>query len=322
MSKRRVLVTGGAGFIGNALVRALLKAGHQVAVLDNMSRGDSNRLEGVSSEIDFFSGDIRDAETVQEACRGRDIVCHLAYINGTKFFYEKPDLVLDVAVRGMLNVMDACRAHSVADLILASSSEVYQSPPLTPTPESVPLIVPDPLNPRYSYGGGKLICELMTLHGAARHMNRVVIFRPHNVYGSDMGYEHVIPELAMRAARLCAKMPSDSAIDFAIKGDGNQTRAFVHVQDFTDGLMKVIEQGGHKEIYHIGNPEEISIAELARKIVACFGCKANIIPGAAPAGETARRAPDISKLRALGYYPRIPLAQGLGDVVRWYAERI
>ncbi len=322
MDVRRVLVTGGAGFIGNALVRALLNAGHQVAVLDNLSRGASKRLDDISSDIEFFTGDIRDSETVQDACRGRDTVCHLAYINGTKFFYEKPDLVLDVAVRGMLNVMDACGAQDVKDFILASSSEVYQSPPLVPTPEAVPLVVPDPLNPRYSYGGGKLICELMALHWASRFMNRVVVFRPHNVYGPDMGHEHVIPELATRAAKLCADATRVDPIDFKIKGDGGQTRAFVHISDFTIGLMKVIEHGQHKEIYHIGNPEETSIADLARKIIAVFGRTPNIIPGQTPAGETSRRVPDISKLRALGYEPRISLDQGLSEVVRWYAERI
>ena len=133
-----------------------------------------------------------------DAARGVDSILHLAYVNGTEFFYSKPALVLDVGVRGMINVLDACRRHGIRELVLASSSEVYQTPPSIPTPENVPLSVPDPLNPRYSYGGGKIICELMAINYGRQDFDRVLIFRPHNVYGPDMGWEHVLPQFALR----------------------------------------------------------------------------------------------------------------------------
>jgi dTDP-glucose 4,6-dehydratase/UDP-glucose 4-epimerase len=134
ISGRRFLVTGGAGFVGSALTKALAAAGAYVRVLDNESRGSARRLAG--TVVDLVTGDIRDPQTVRDAVRGVDAVCHLAYINGTEFFYEKPELVLDVAVRGMLNVLDACIHEGVRELALASSSEVYQTPDRIPTDES------------------------------------------------------------------------------------------------------------------------------------------------------------------------------------------
>lgn len=317
MSKK-YLVTGGSGFLGAALVTKLVNQGHRIRVLDDNSRGAPRRLQAVAHDIEFISGDVRDGETVCKAAAGMESILHLAAVNGTEFFYSKPEVVLDVAIRGMLAVVDACRANGIGNLAVASSSEAYQSPPLVPTPETVPLVVPDVKNPRYSYGGGKIASELIAMNYGRNGFSRVVVFRPHNVYGPDMGWEHVIPQLCLRA-HAAAKGKSGGRIPFPILGSGTQTRSFVHVDDFTDGLIRVIEEGEHLGIYHIGNDEEKTIADLARMIVAQYGCRADIIPGEAPAGETNRRCPDISKLRALGYSPMISLAEGLPAVAQWYA---
>jgi nucleoside-diphosphate-sugar epimerase len=316
---RRYLVTGGTGFLGSALVRRLVASDHSVRVLDNNSRGSTRRLADYAGRFEMVEADVRDARAVRDAAAGVDRVVHMAAINGTEFFYQKPEAVLDVALRGMLSVVDACRAQAIGDLVVASSSEVYQTPPVVPTPEEVPLVVPDVLNPRYSYGGGKLVSELIALNYGRTGFERVVIFRPHNVYGPDMGWEHVIPQLALRAAER-TRGPKGRTVDFPIQGNGKQTRAFVHIDDFTDGLLRVIEHGEHRAIYHIGNDEEVTIGDLACRIVEVFGCKAHLVPTEAPAGGTDRRCPDITRLRALGYAPRINLSDGLPDVVRWYAD--
>ena len=192
------LVTGGTGFIGAALVRALVSRGDRVRSLDNGSRGAVHRLGDSVSKVELVNGDIRDAAAVTGAMQGTERVVHLAYVNGTEHFYKRPELVLDVAVKGIVNVIDACISSGVQELVLASSSEVYQSPPQVPTDETAPLSVPDPHNPRYSYGGGKIISELMALNYGRRHIPRVLVFRPHNVYGPDMGEEHVIPQFVAR----------------------------------------------------------------------------------------------------------------------------
>ena len=318
MSAKRVLVTGGTGFIGAALVKGLLETGHEVRVLDNNSRGSMRRLDAVAGDFDLHCGDIRDARSVTAAMNGMDAVCHLAYINGTEFFYQRPDEVLDVAIRGMLNVLDACCSEDVGELVLASSSEVYQTPPAVPTGESVPLSVPDVLNPRYSYGGGKILCELMAVNYGRRYLDRVLIFRPHNVYGPDMGWEHVIPQFARRMAELSGS--ESDPLPFPIQGNGRQTRAFVYISDFTDGLLRVIGRGEHLGIYHIGTDHEVTIAEVAHEVAACYGRRIDIVPGEEPAGATPRRCPDISKLRELGYEPCVSLGEGVEKTVGWYRE--
>lgn len=317
MSVKRYLVTGGSGFIGSALVKRLVADGHSVRVLDNNSRGSAARLAGISNDIDFVEADIRDPEVVSKAVQGMDGVFHLAYVNGTEFFYDRPELVLEIGVKGMVNVLDACKEHDVRELVLASSSEVYQTPPSVPTAEAVPLSVPDPLNPRYSYGGGKIISELMTINYGRKFFDRATIFRPHNVYGPDMGWEHVLPHFALRMNRLVAENPA-GPIPFAIQGDGSETRAFVFIDDFIDGVMLMAEKGEHLGIYHIGTQEEVSIADVARTMAGHFGRDIELVPGDLLEGGTLRRCPDISKLRALGYDPKVTLADGLPKLAEWY----
>lgn len=318
MQGKRYLVTGGSGFLGSALVHRLVRDGHRVRVLDNHFRGAMRRLEGVASKIEMFEGDIRDPAAVDRACEGIDSVCHLAYVNGTELFYTRPDLVLDVGVRGMINVIDAAAKHRVGELVLASSSEVYQTPPTVPTDERVPMVVPDVHNPRYSYGAGKLISEMMALHWAAKSIPRVLVFRPHNAYGPDMGFGHVIPQLSVRLAELAQN--SRGVIDLPIEGNGTETRAFVFVDDLIDGVMAIIARGENGGIYHVGTDVETSIRDLALQIGAAMNRDVRIVAGPLKPGGTLRRCPDISALRALGYTPRVNLLDGLKRTVPWYVQ--
>jgi nucleoside-diphosphate-sugar epimerase len=320
MSDIKILVTGGSGFIGSGLVKALLRAGCAVRVFDDNSRGHPRRLAEVKNDIEFVAGDIRDAAAVEAACRGVGEVHHLAFVNGTEFFYKQPDLVLDVGVRGMLNVIDACRKHGVGNLILASSSEVYQTPPQIPTDERAPLTVPDVQNPRYSYGAGKLISEVLAVNFGRKYFERVLIFRPHNVYGPDMGGEHVIPQLALRLNALATRQPA-GRLRFEIQGTGQETRSFCFIDDLVEGVMVMRDKGEHLGIYHIGTTEEVAIADLARRIAAHAERDIELVPGPAQPGGTPRRCPDISKLEKLGYKPRVPLARGLPPTLDWYWQQ-
>ena len=317
MSARRILVTGGSGFVGSALVKALVRQGQSVRVLDDNSRGAPHRLKDVERDIELITGDVRDAAAVDAAMRGMEEVHHLAFVNGTATFYSAPDFVLDVGVKGMVNVIDCGRRHGVGTLILASSSEVYQSPPKVPTDETAPLVIPDPLNPRLSYAAGKIISEMMAINAGRKHFERVLIFRPHNVYGPDMGNDHVIPQFALRLKEAMAKSAS-GAVAFPIQGSGTETRSFCHIDDLIAGVLVMRERGEHLGIYHIGTPEEISIAELARRMAAIAGREIAIEPSAVLPGSTPRRCPDISKLAALGYRPRVALDAGLPPVLKWY----
>ncbi len=318
LAGKHYLVTGGTGFIGAGLVKGLIAAGASVRVFDNNSRGSKEKLKGGGENAELIVGDIRDKDAVADVMRDVDGVCHLAYINGTEFFYSKPETVLEVAVKGMMNVIDACVKHGVPELVLFSSSEVYHAPRKVPTDETTPLTVPDVLNPRYSYSGGKIISELLALNFGRKNFQRVLILRPHNVYGPDMGWEHVIPQFTLRMRELPKK--KKTAIPFKIQGTGEETRAFIYVDDAVEGALRVMEKGEHLGIYHIGTSEEITIRKLAREIASCLGHNIKVVAGELRSGSPRRRCPDITKLRKLGFTPRIPLREGLAKTVRWYDE--
>jgi len=313
----KILVTGGSGFIGSGLVKALVRAGHKVRVLDDNSRGRPRRLADVEKDIEFIAGDIRDAGAVTQAAQGMDELHHLAFVNGTEFFYSQPELVLDVGVRGMVNVIDACRKNNVGTLVLASSSEVYQTPPNVPTAEDVALSIPDPLNPRYSYGGGKLISELMAINYGRKFFERVLIFRPHNIYGPDMGWEHVIPQFALRLHKLAQAQPAGK-LRFEIQGSGSETRSYCFIDDLVAGVLVMRAKGEHLGIYHVGTMDEVAIADLAKRVAKAAGREVELVPGPLQVGGTPRRCPDISKLVKLGYKPRVPLDDGLKTTLDWY----
>jgi nucleoside-diphosphate-sugar epimerase len=313
----RALVTGGSGFIGAALVAELVKSGATVRVLDDNSRGAARRLAGVEKDIEFIAGDVRDPAAVEAAMRGIDEVHHLAFVNGTELFYSAPDLVLDVGVKGIVNVIDACRHHGVGTLVLASSSEVYQTAPKVPTDETVPLVIPDPQNPRYSYGAGKIISEIMAINYGRKYFDRVLIFRPHNVYGPDMGFEHVIPQIIQRMKK-AAERKGGGAISFPIQGSGRETRSFCHVDDLVQGVMVMRARGEHLGVYHVGTTEEIAISDLAHRIAAAMELKVELVPTSVLPGSPPRRCPDINKLVRLGYQPVVTLDEGLPPTVRWY----
>ena len=321
MAAKTYLITGGAGFIGAALVKKMVKEGYKIKVLDNVSRGSVARLEGVMDDIEFIEGDIRNAETVKIASKDTDGICHLAFVNGTEFFYSKPELVLEVGVKGMVNVIDACLDNNIGELVLASSSEVYQTPDTIPTNESAPLSIPDPMNPRYSYAAGKIISEIMTLNYGRKHIDKVLIFRPHNVYGPNMGSEHVIPQFAARMKNLISSS-DENPLPFPLQGTGKETRSFVFIDDFTDGVIQVMEKGEHMGLYHIGTEDEVEIQEVAKLVAEYFSREIKIIPGESAEGGTLRRCPDISKMKKLGYLPKCSLEEGLAITTKWYDENI
>ncbi len=320
MTSERILVTGGSGFLGSALVKKLLREGWQVRVLDNNSRGHARRLADVIDDIDFIVGDVRDYAVVESACKGMDVVAHLAYINGTEFFYSMPEQILEVGIKGALNTIDACLAHKIDRYWILSSSEVYQRAEKVPTDETASLVIPDVLNPRYSYGGGKIATELLAVNYGRKAFRQLAVVRPHNVYGADMGFEHVLPQLIMRAARLDRETPKGQTIDFPIRGSGAQTRAFVYVDDFTEGCYTAFTQAEKCSFFHIGTMDEVKIKDVVSIVLGVFDRKGNIIPSESPSGETDRRCPDTARIQSLGYKPKTNLKTGIKKMAEWYIE--
>jgi nucleoside-diphosphate-sugar epimerase len=215
----------------------------------------------------------------------------------------------------MLNVLQAGKLNSVEEFFLASSSEVYQTPKVIPTPEDVPLIVPDPYNPRFSYGGGKILSELLTIHMGKNYFKKCVIFRPHNVYGPDMGEEHVIPELT-RKIEMLQQNKNNKVLN--IQGSGKETRSYIYIDDFAEAFQLLLKRGHNQTTYNVGTNDEINSRDLAIHIANIIGVKIKIKANPLTRGSTIRRIPDIKKIRRLGFRPKIPLEIGLKKTVNWY----
>ena len=327
---RRVLLTGAGGFIGASLTKRLCMLGHEVIAVENGLRGSPKRiahlLEDKSMRLKVIDGDVRDIEVATRATEGCEIVFHLAAVNGTENFYSRPDVVLEVAIRGALATMDAAIAHkaTVKRYVNFSSSEVYNEPTHVPTTESERAMIPDVRNPRFSYGGGKLASELLTFHYLQRRGVPGIVIRPHNVYGPDMGDEHVIPQfikkLGVAAKEQGVALGSGKEVVVPIQGDGSETRSFCHVDDFIEGMLLATEKGEDGGIFHVGTEEEISIRTLLEAVGAAMGVTVRAIPGERTAGSTPRRCPSIEKLAGLGYRPTIGLKEGLAVTVAWYRK--
>ncbi len=309
--KKKILITGGTGFIGSNISRYLVNKGHEVTVFDNNFRGKSSRVKDIINKIKYIKGDIRDRELVFKSFKKIDIVIHLAFINGTKFFYEKPVDVLEIATKGIINTIDSCVKNKIKEVFIASSSEVYQTPNKVPTDEKEMLKIPDIHNPRYSYGGGKILAELMGVNYGKKYFKKMIIFRPHNVYGYDMGNEHVIPEFIKKISKENSK-----TMKLKINGTGKEIRSFIHIDDFVDGFGLIFSKGKHMEIYNIGTQNKIKILNLAKLI----GKKLNkkiIIKGKNDySGGTNIRCPNISKIKKLGFKEKISLNDGLNDIIQ------
>jgi UDP-glucose 4-epimerase len=318
---KKIAVTGGTGFIGSSLVRKLLEKGYQVKVLDNFVRGEKRRLSDLPSIVEIVQIDIRDEEALAVEIAGFDAVFHLAAVNGTENFYNNPELVLDVGVRGAISVVNACRKANVEQLVVASSAEVYQEPDIFPTPEDIPLQLPNSINPRYSYGGSKIMTELIAMNYGRDFFKKMQIFRPHNVYGPDMGWKHVIPQFILRGHELVQNSCPQNGTPFQIIGNGQETRAFSYIDDVVEGIILMFEKGLHREIYNIGSDDEVTIKELLQIISGYFKTNFTLVESESAEGAASRRCPDLTKIKRLGYQHNTSLEDGVQKAADWYISR-
>ena len=307
--KKKYLITGGLGFIGKAIALDLIKKNNSVIIIDNQFR-HKNLKDFNYKNCNVCKNDIRDKTSLKKIVKKVDTVIHLAAINGTNYFYEQPKLVLDVALKGIINILEVCEDNKIPEFFLASSSEVYYKAPYYPADEKVPLVIPDPFNPRYTYAAGKIISEIMLLN--TKFFKRFVIFRPHNIYGPNMGYNHVIPEIVTKLIK--AKK------NLVIQGSGNHTRSFCYIDDFVRGFNILLKKGRNKNIYNIGTQDEIKILQLIQKLVKISNKKLIIKKTKEKLGSTPKRCPDIKKISKLGFKPKINLDVGLKKTFEWYSN--
>lgn len=315
----RVLITGGAGFVGLHLARRLLRQGAEVTLLDDFSRGRADDdLRAVGGAVELVEHDLT-APIPRGLLRGTfDSVYHLAAVVGVQRANEAPAQVLNVNLRSALHVLDWCRSHPPRAVFLSSTSEVADGAARLglsafPTPEELPFVLPDPALPRASYALSKVAAETLFRQCAGEF--RVRIGRYHNIYGPRMGNEHVIPQFVNRALDRCDPFPVYGA---------SPHRAFCYIDDAVDATVALMELDDDRPVLaNIGNDrEEIQIGRLAERVVALAGYQPVMKPFDAPAGSPERRLPDLTVLReTVGFEPRVDLDTGLRATFGWYADR-
>ena len=314
-----VVVTGGGGFIGHHLVRRLMQD-NKVVVLDNFSRGTPDRLVGLEDKVVIKKCDITDYASIEAALIDYEVksIFHLAAINGTGNFYKIPVQIMDVGIIGCKNILDYAKKYSVPKVITASSAEVYQECDLVPTPEDVPLVIPDVKNPRFSYGLSKIFTEYYSYHFGQKNGLNISIFRPHNVFGPDMGLQHVIPQFIMEFLR---KAGSAGSIQIETKGSLEAIRAFCYVDDIVEGIILLSQSNTGVNVYNIGNTQQVNMRELLNLIATILDYQYNIAQCSDEHfGGSMLRCPDISKIKGLGFSCSVTLADGLSKTIDWYQK--
>ena len=224
--------------------------------------------------MDYHSKKVR--REIIGLLKGCDAVYHLAAINGTENFYKIPEKVLEVGLIGTYNVLRSVLKNNIKSFFFASSSEVYNNAEIIPTPEDIQCTVPDVLNPRFSYGGSKICGELLTINLLRNTDVRYVIFRPHNVYGPEMGFDHVIPQLVMKLTNQLSMQTVDSKFKLNVEGSGKQTRAFIFIADAIRAIVLATIESSYAGIIHVGTEDEITIEFLAKETAKCLGININL----------------------------------------------
>lgn len=312
----KALVTGGAGFLGSHLVERLLLEGIRVVSYDNYFRGNIVNLDAIKNNrrLSIMDGDILDPYALEKAAAGCDIIFHLAAINGTKYFYEIPQEIIEVNIKGTENVLKAAQKQGVSRVVFTSSSEIYGHPETIPTPESSPAIFRPPTGVRWCYAIGKLLDEHMCLAFAREGLFDTVILRIFNAYGPRLVGSDYGQVIAMFVNRLLDGYPP------IIHGDGEQTRSFSYVSDIVEGIVKAaITDAASNEIFNLGSQHESTINELVQNMIEVSGVsKIEPIHIEPMPDEPRRRCPSIEKARKLiGYEPEVDLTSGLEKTIVW-----
>lgn len=311
MKKQTFLVTGGAGFIGSHLVERLANEGHKVICMDNYFRGSKKNLLK-SRNIILKKGDVRKLSEWPKYKGKIDGIFHLAAINGTPNFYEIPEVVLDVNVKGTINALEYSIKNKIKYFAFASSSETYGIPKKFPTPENIPLVIQDVSNPRWSYGGSKIIGEVYCANFARKYGFRCSILRYNNIYGPRDEKGHVIPDLIK-------KMKSKKK--FSVEGNGKETRSFCYIDDAIDATIMIKNKQKEKfNTFNIGTNIETKISDLVKLIIQISGKKREPFFKEKANAGTSRRLPDISKIRKMGFKPKTSLEEGLKTVYSLYSK--
>jgi dTDP-glucose 4,6-dehydratase len=308
----RVLVTGGAGFIGSHLCEALVEDGAEVICMDNLITGSADNISAVSSKhgFTFVFQNVTEYLTVDGPL---DWVLHLASPASPRDYLELPIQTLKVGALGTHNALGLAKATG-ARFLLASTSEVYGDPLVHPQREDYWGNV-NPIGPRGVYDEAKRFAEAMTMAYRRYHGLNTRIVRIFNTYGPRMRLNdgRAIPTFITQALTGAA---------LTVYGDGSQTRSFQYVTDLIDGIRRLMQSPVNDPV-NIGNPQEMTLLELAKRVIRIAGSRSEIVFRPLPEDDPRVRQPDITRARTeLGWEPRVDTEEGLRLTIDWYRRRL
>jgi nucleoside-diphosphate-sugar epimerase len=310
MKRERVLVTGGAGFIGSHLVERLLKEGYAVRVLDNFSTGKRSNLSSMLSDIELVEADLRDEDAVERTVKGTDFILHQAALGSVPRSIDDPLTTHECNSTGTLKLLIAARSAGVRRVVYASSSSVYGN---TPTLPKVETMATSPLSPyALSKLTGEIYCRLFTsLYGL-----ETVSLRYFNVFGPRQDeksqYAAVIPRFS--AALLNGTRP-------VVFGDGEQTRDFTYVENVVEAnllaMTGLADAAG--EAFNVACGERYSLRQLALELSRALNLPLELEYTDPRPGDVRDSYADISKAtKLLGYHPNIGFREGIAETARWF----
>jgi len=308
--RKRILVTGGAGFLGSHLCDKLLALGHEVVCLDNFFTGRRQNIEPLmdSHRFELVRQDICDPILFEV-----DEVFHLACPASPVHYQKNPVRTIRTCVQGTLNMLDMCREVG-ARILIASTSEVYGDPLTHPQVESYWGNV-NPIGPRACYDEGKRCAEALTVSYARQYGVPVRIARIFNTYGPRMleNDGRVVSNFICQALR---------GNPITVFGDGQQTRSFCYVDDLLEGFVRLMNSSEEAPV-NLGNPGEFTMVELAERIRSLTGSRSPLVYQPLPTDDPVRRRPDITRaVEILGWQPTVPLEEGLTRTVADFRPRI
>ena len=310
----RVLITGGAGFIGSHLADHYVNAGHAVTVLDNFSTGSKTNISHLEGKITVVDGDIRSIDLIDQLTKDSDLVLHMAAALGVNTILESPLESMSTNITGSEVVLNAAANHKKR-IIIASTSEIYGKNPKQPLNETDDRVVGAPQKIRWTYSDAKAIEEAMAF--ALHHEKKLAVttVRLFNTVGPRQTgrYGMVVPRFVQAALK---NEP------LTIYGDGTQSRVFCHVDDAVAAIAKMATTDATiGDVFNVGGTGEVTIKQLAEQVLAITGSKSPITytayTDAYPAGfeDIQRRVPDISKIRsAINWAPTKDLKQIISDI--------
>lgn len=298
----KVLVTGGAGFIGSHVVDRLVNEGYAIRVLDNLSTGKLDNIQSHlrSGKVDFVKGDIRNVLKVSESLDGVSYVIHMAALVSVPLSIENPNSTFDINLLGTLNLLRSSIAKCIDKFVFISSCAVCGDPESLPVTEQAR---PNPISP---YAESKLIGERYCLGFSERQLLQSVVLRFFNVYGPRQGindYSGVITRFIDRCKH---------GLPLTIYDDGSQTRDFVNVRDVAEAVLASIKCKTDGEVFNIGSGKPTSISALAKTIIRLTGKETRVYYEKPRAGDIKDSYADITKAKTLlGYTPKVSLKDGL-----------